>query len=131
MLRKSLSWVGRHRGRLAGFSLVGAVVFAGLQLHQLWPRATDLELWLGEGHSGVVELRLSYQQDGSEYHGTRLHFPRGAPQAIPVATDLPSGQFDLNVLLVGRDGSVREVSRQLQIPLEGRLRLHLDQPGKP
>lgn len=129
MFERSFFWLKPHRRRLSQVALLGAVVVVGLQLHQMWPRETELEFRLGSAHRHIVELRVSYQQEGHEYLGTRLLFPSGAPHAVPVVTDLPRGPVDVSVLLVAADGSVREVIRRFEVPVDGRRRLFLDRPS--
>ena len=125
MLAAWIDLFSSQRRRLAKLVLVFGLVFATLKLWPNWPREVEVEFLLGAAHAQVVELRVTYLQDGQELQGVSFNFPEGAPGAVHHRLTLPAGTFVLRCELRDRAGDGREVTRQVQTPSEGAVRISL------
>jgi hypothetical protein len=116
----------RNRARFARLVLIlGALVVAG-QLLPNWPREVEVEYELGQAHTEVVELRVSYMRDDDELHGVSFGFPSGAPSLVHHRVTLPSGEFQLRCEVRDRRGAAHTVIRYLHAPAEGPVRISLE-----
>jgi len=128
---RSIAFFTTHRRRLARLVLAAGVVFAALKLWPNWPRELEVEYQLGAEHSEIVEFRVAYLQGSQELQGVRFSFPEGAPDAVHHRLTLPAGTFVLRCELRDRAGTARSVTRRLNTPIEGAVRIFLDQPSAP
>jgi hypothetical protein len=103
------------------------MLFAALKLWPSWPHATEVEFSLGAHHADVVELHVTYVQNGHDLHGVSFNFPEGAPSLVRHTPTLPAGTFQLRCALRRRSGAARQVTRELRAPATGRVRIRLDE----
>jgi hypothetical protein len=128
---QSIAFFTTHRRRFARLVLASGVVFAALKLWPNWPRELDVEYRLGADHSQIVEFRVAYLQGSQELQGVRFSFPEGAPHAVRHRLTLPAGTFVLRCELRDRAGTARAITRRLHTPIEGAIRIFLDEPTAP
>jgi hypothetical protein len=120
-----------HRRRIARLVLAAGVIFAALKLWPNWPRELEVEYRLGAEHSEIVEFRVAYLQGAHELQGVSFSFPEGAPDAVRHRLTLPAGTFLLRCELRDRAGTARAVTRRLHTPIEGAIRIFLDESDAP
>jgi hypothetical protein len=120
-----------HRRRISRLVLAAGVVFTALKLWPSWPRELEVEYQLGAEHAEITELRVAYLQGSQELQGVRFSFPEGAPNAVRHRVTLPAGTFVLRCELRDRAGAARAVTRQLLTPIQGAIRIFLDDPNGP
>jgi hypothetical protein len=128
---RSIAVFAVHRRRLARLVLASGIVFAALKLWPNWPREVEVEYELGTEHSEIVEFRVAYLQGSQALQGVRFNFPEGAPHAVHHRLTLPPGTFVLRCELRDRAGTARLVTRRLQTPIDGAIRIFLDEPDAP
>lgn len=121
-----MAFLRTQRRRIARLVLAGGVVFAALKLWPSWPRELEVEYQLGAEHSEIVELRVAYLEGTQELQGVSFSFPDGAPHAVRHRLTLPAGSFVLRCELRDRAGVARAVTRQLHTPIEGAVRIFLN-----
>ena len=119
--------VQQHRRTLARVVLV---VGTTLVLLQFWPLVqpmispeTVVELELGPEHSKVRELRLVYLLEGEELRVVNFRFANGAPATVQHRVSLPTGELELQCVLLDRNGASRVLTRRLHTPAEGLVRI--------
>jgi hypothetical protein len=127
----TIAFFTTHRRRIARLVLATGIVFTALTLWPNWPRELEVEYQLGSEHSKVVELRVTYLQGTQALQGVNFSFPEGAPDAVRHRLTLPPGTFVLHCELRDRSGTARAVTRQLHTPIEGAIRVFLDDPNAP
>jgi len=121
--------VQQHRRALAR---VVVAVGTTVVLLQFWPLVeplvspdTVVELDLGPAHAEVVELRLIYLLEGEELRGVSFRFTDGAPARVQHKVSLPTGEFELQCVVRGRDGAARVLTRKLRTTAGGRVRISI------
>jgi len=112
------------RRRLAPLVLVLALLVVGGVVYRAYPRDVHLRYALGPDHSGVHDLWLRYELDGEEVCGTRRHYEQGAPEHVFHDVSLAEGRYTIRAELRGPNLS-RDISRALQAPAAGRVRVRL------
>jgi hypothetical protein len=120
-----VAWLVRHRRRVARAVMLVGVLVVSAQFVPNWPRETDVEFALGQGHANVVELRVSYLSGDDELHGVAFNFPEGAPGVVHHHVTLPAGDFEVRCELRGRAGDSHRIVRHLHAPAAGHVRISL------
>lgn len=126
MIERAVAFISLHRRRIARPVLAGGLVLIALKLWPNWPRETEVEFALGAHHAEVIELHVAYLMGGQAVHGVTFNFPNGAPQTVRHKLTLPRGIFSVRCGLRARTGDFREVTRQLQAPSQGLVRIPLE-----
>jgi hypothetical protein len=124
-MRRLAELIARHRRRVARVLFgLGLLAIAGQLLPNV-PRETDMEFALGEAHERVVALSVAFERGGEEMHGVRFGFPEGAPRTVRHSVRLPRGRYAVRCELRERDGDSRELTRTIDTPAEGVVRIAL------
>jgi len=119
-------WLTRHRGRLSRLVLISGLLAVFLYLAPYVPRDTRIMLDLGERHSDVVELDLTYRLGPDDLRTTTLRYPAGAPRRVRHDVRLPGGDIALAARQTLRDGRTREELRRFTTPAEAEVRIALN-----
>jgi len=119
-------WLTRHRGRLTRIVLITGLLAVFLYLAPYVPRDTRIMLDLGERHSEVVELDLTYSLGSDDLRSTRLRYPAGAPRRVQHDVKLPGGDIALATRQTLRDGRTVEDQRRFTTPAEADVRIALN-----
>lgn len=116
-----------HRRRLSRLLVVLLVVAVGAEMAPNIPHDAEVEFALGTDHGDIVRVQVGYLQNADVFHSVRFDYPMGAPGRIVHRLSLPQGAYDVTVDLEYRGGRVRREVRRLDSPVEGRMRLLLEQ----
>ncbi len=117
-----------ERRRFSRWLLLLGLAAAVLLLLRHVPRHTEVEVALGDQHIQIVEVRVAYVQQDEEMYGARLFFPEGAPRIVRHEVSLPPGRYQVRLELRRSDGGSHNVSRTLQTPTEGPVRIRAAPP---
>lgn len=116
----------KYRLRLAMASIAVFVVAVVIEIGGAVPREVLVAVPIGAGHEDVTEAQIEYSQEDEPVRDVTLRWPNGAPADVRDAVDLSPGDYDVRVLLIGRDGSTRRLHGRLRAPAEGVVRLALE-----
>ena len=115
-----------HRRGLARLTAVVGAIVVALALFPHVPRKVDVEYELGPTHREIVEVRVTYLQDGEELQGVSFSFPDGAPGQVRHSLSLPPGEFEVHTHLRPSHGRTRGSVGKLHAPAEGLVRIRLE-----
>lgn len=113
-----------HRKRFAPLVAVLAVVVIGSVLLGGMPREVEIRYDLGADHEAFSEVSLSYRQQGESVQEVRFDYPGGAPAQFRHRIELVPGRYAIEASLRG-SGQSRDISRALEVPAEGLVRIDL------
>jgi hypothetical protein len=117
------------RRRLAPLFLLGGLFVVGKLAYEDVPQERELRYVLpAGGEAGAREIsavRVSYQRGDTSYGGLERHFPDGPPGEFSHSPSLPAGRYDLAIELTNRAGEVTRLSRSVQLPSDGPVRVRL------
>ena len=113
-----------HRKRLAAIVAAIAIAVIGGTLFDAWPREVEVSYSLGDDHGAVREARIAYLLEGEEVKGVRFAEPTGFGPRLFHRVELMPGRYDVEATLVG-EGVARSVTRALEVPAEGLVRMDL------
>jgi hypothetical protein len=122
---RALALFQKHRRRLATLSLFVFLALVAVEIGNVVPRETRVSVPLGAGHADVTEARIEYSQDDRSVRSVRFRWPNGAPESVRHTLELSPGEYDVDVVLLERDGDRRELKGRLRTPAEGDVRLVL------
>lgn len=121
--RAFLTRLAAERRRLAPVVLLAGALVIGKLAYEEMPRGQELRFVLPP--RPVSALRVTYRLDEEPYAGLERHFPHGAPPEIVHHPSLGPGRYELNIELTDQAGDTTRVTRAVQIPSEGSLRISL------
>jgi hypothetical protein len=126
MLGRTWEWFLANRRRLAPLVVVVAVALIGSQFLNVWPYETTILYDLGADHASIIEVRLAYLVGEGEAAGASFRFDDGAPDTLRHVVELHPGRYTIAAELRG-DHLSRNVSRALEVPAEGVVRVDLSE----
>ena len=119
----------QHRKRLAALSLVIFVLVVALDIGSTVPRATSLQLELGDAHAEYREVEITYvegETEGPVVRSARRRYEDGAPSRIADTIDLVPGIHRVQLVLVREDGSSERREGRFEAPGEGAIAVSWD-----
>jgi hypothetical protein len=119
-------WLARNRQRLTRVVLFAGLLAVFLYLAPYVPRDTRIMLDLGERHTEVVALDLTYSLGADDLRSTTLTYPAGAPRRVLHDVRLPSGDIALAARQTLRDGRTLADTLRFKIPAEADVRISLN-----
>jgi hypothetical protein len=119
-------WLARNRQRLTRVVLFAGLLAVFLYLAPYVPRDTRIMLDLGERHTEVVALDLTYSLGADDLRSTTLKYPAGAPRRVLHDVRLPSGDIALAARQTLRDGRTLADTLRIKIPAEADVRISLN-----
>lgn len=114
-----------RRRRLAPLFLAAGLLIVGKLAYDEAPRDQELRYVLPGSH--VQVLRVTYSADDELYAGLERHFPGGSPRELVHTPSLSPGRYELAIELTARDGAVTRMTRSVEVPSEGALRIRLNE----
>jgi len=112
-----------RRRRLAPIFLVAGLYVVGKLAYDEAPRDQEVRYVLPD--TTVHTLRVTYSSGDDLYGGLERRFPEGSPTELVHTPSLSPGHYDVAIELTGHDGQVRHLTRSLDVPTEGALRIRL------
>jgi len=112
-----------RRRRLAPLFLVAGLLIVGKLTYDQAPRDQELRYLLPG--SDVQSLRVTYSDGEELYGGLERRFPDGSPRELVHTPSLSPGHYQLAIELTGSNGEVTHLSRTVQVPSEGAVRIRL------
>jgi hypothetical protein len=126
MLRYFPGGFAAVRRRLAPLVLVLGLVVVGKLAYDDVPQERVLRYVLPG--DDVQLLRVTYSAGSDAYGGLERRFPEGAPREFVHAPSLPPGRYELQIELTAAGGRVTRLTRSVQLPSDGPVRITMDQP---
>ncbi len=113
-----------RRRRAAPLFLAAGLFVAGKLAYDEAPH--DRELRFIMPATQVAALRVTYTSDDELYGGLERRFPNGSPAEVVHTPSLSPGRYELAIELTGGSGEITRLSRSVEVPSEGALRIPLD-----
>lgn len=105
--------------------MVAGVLLVGQSLMGAQPTAVDIRYRLAVEAPQWTSLTLAYHRDGSLFKAARFHLEPGRDTTLRHEVELMPGRYDIEVMVERTDGSTRELSRRLDVPADGVVRINL------
>ncbi len=121
--------LAQHRKRIAGLVLALFVVIVAVDIGGTVPRATSLQLAVGDEHAHVREVEITYTEsgpDGPVVRSARRRYPEGAPSRISDSIDLVPGRYRVQLTLTRDDGTTTRRDGRFEAPGEGAIAVSWD-----
>ena len=114
----------RHRRRMATLVLGIFIIAVVIEIGGALPRDVDVS-YSFPAHEEVTEARLEYSSGGELVREVTLRWPVGAPRRVRDTIELSPGDYDVSVLLLERDGGMRQLRGVLTAPADGVVQVRL------
>ena len=112
-----------QRRRFAPLVLLLGLALVGKLAYDEFPRDEPLRFELPSAN--VTALRVIYSQGDELYGGFERHFPDGAPPLVSHTPQLAPGRYQLAIELSDRTGKIARLSRSIDVPSAGVLKIPL------
>ena len=109
-----------------GALVVGALAVGGV-VFRAYPRTVELRYDLGDAHGRTREARLRYQGADGEMGAVTLRRPGGFERSsFRHEVQLSPGHYTVEATLVEEGSEARFVERSFDVPVEGLVRIDLE-----
>jgi hypothetical protein len=116
------------RRRIAPAVLIAGLLFAFKLTYDEAPREQSVQVHLSTPlRANLAGVRLTYLEDGEAITGSEQRFLDGAPAVVRSTPSLSPGKYQLDIELSEQTGAVTHHRREVVVPSDGTLRIHLDE----